>query len=132
MKGAVEGLLSEVIHEVNGRERGRIVIAVDIPSGLPADMDGAASENRAETKDSGRRYSHRQLHSYIHSAQGRNVSRQRHRDTSVNYLFARLARPRNWSKKSERGLCVGSRPASFLNLRCLASLTGTRATTATR
>jgi ADP-dependent NAD(P)H-hydrate dehydratase / NAD(P)H-hydrate epimerase len=53
VKGAVEGLLSEVIHEVNRRERGRIVIAVDIPSGLPADMDGAASENRARTKDSG-------------------------------------------------------------------------------
>ena len=53
VKGAVEGLLSEVIHEVNRRERGRIVIAVDIPSGLPADVDGAASENRAHTKDSG-------------------------------------------------------------------------------
>ncbi|HXP71807.1 MAG TPA: NAD(P)H-hydrate dehydratase [Candidatus Dormibacteraeota bacterium] len=53
VKGAVEGLLSEVIHEVNRRERGRIVIAVDIPSGLPADMDGTASENRARTKDSG-------------------------------------------------------------------------------
>ena len=53
VKGAVEGLLSEVIHEVNRRERGRIVIAVDIPSGLPADVDGAASENRARTKDSG-------------------------------------------------------------------------------
>ena len=52
MKGSVEGLLSEVIHEVNRRERGRVVIAVDIPSGLPADMDGAP-ENRAETKDSG-------------------------------------------------------------------------------
>ena len=53
VRGAVEGLLSEVIRVVNGRERGRIVIAVDIPSGLPADMDGAASENRAQTKDSG-------------------------------------------------------------------------------
>src|SRR6202041_1451149 len=53
VKGAVEGLLSEVIHEVNRRGRGRIVIAVDIPSGLPADMDGAASENRADTRDLG-------------------------------------------------------------------------------
>jgi hydroxyethylthiazole kinase-like uncharacterized protein yjeF len=53
VKGAVEGLLSEVIHEVNRRKRGRIVIAVDIPSGLPADMDGAASENRLDTRDSG-------------------------------------------------------------------------------
>lgn len=52
VRGAVEGLLSEVIREVNRRERGRIVIAVDIPSGLPADEDGV-SENRAETKDSG-------------------------------------------------------------------------------
>ena len=52
VRGSVEGLLSEVIHEVNRRERGRVVIAVDIPSGLPADMDGAP-ENRAETKDSG-------------------------------------------------------------------------------
>ena len=54
VKGAVEGLLSEVIHEVNSRKRGRIVIAVDIPSGLLADMDGSAPENRVETKDSGR------------------------------------------------------------------------------
>src|SRR5579862_3577758 len=52
VKGAVEGLLSEVIHEVNRRERGRIVIAVDIPSGLPADVDGA--EGNAEMKDSSR------------------------------------------------------------------------------
>src|SRR4029077_8349687 len=49
VKGAVEGLLSELSHEVNRPERGRIVIAVDTPSGLPADMDGAASENRART-----------------------------------------------------------------------------------
>ena len=53
VRGAVEGLLSEVIREVNRRERGRIVIAVDIPSGLPADMDSAMSQNRTETKDSG-------------------------------------------------------------------------------
>jgi hydroxyethylthiazole kinase-like uncharacterized protein yjeF len=52
VRGAVEGLLSEVIRAVNGRERGRIVIAVDIPSGLPADMYSATSENRAETRDS--------------------------------------------------------------------------------
>jgi hydroxyethylthiazole kinase-like uncharacterized protein yjeF len=53
VKGPVEGLLSEVIREVNGRERGRVVIAVDIPSGLPADTaDGA--EGNAETKDSSR------------------------------------------------------------------------------
>jgi NAD(P)H-hydrate epimerase len=53
VRGWVEGLMSEVIHEVNRRERGRVVIAVDIPSGLPADMDGAESENRAELKHSG-------------------------------------------------------------------------------
>jgi NAD(P)H-hydrate epimerase len=52
VRGSVEGLLGEVIREVNRRERGRIVIAVDIPSGLPADMD-STPENRAETKDSG-------------------------------------------------------------------------------
>ena len=54
VKGSVDGLLSDVIHEVNSRERGRIVIAVDIPSGLLADMGGSAPENRVETKDSGR------------------------------------------------------------------------------
>jgi ADP-dependent NAD(P)H-hydrate dehydratase / NAD(P)H-hydrate epimerase len=54
VKGAVEGLLSEVIREVNGRERGRIVIAVDIPSGLPADTaDG--TESSAGTPDSSRK-----------------------------------------------------------------------------
>lgn len=52
-KGAVEGLLSEVIHEVNGRERGKVVIAVDIPSGLPADANGVV-ESSAGTKDSSR------------------------------------------------------------------------------
>ncbi|MGH9748242.1 MAG: NAD(P)H-hydrate dehydratase [Candidatus Acidiferrales bacterium] len=35
--GSVEGLLREVIDEVNRREPGRIVVSVDIPSGLPAD-----------------------------------------------------------------------------------------------
>ena len=35
--GSVEGLLAEVIHEVNLRDPGKIVVAVDIPSGLPAD-----------------------------------------------------------------------------------------------
>ena len=53
VRGPVEGLLSEVIREVNRRDRGRVAIAVDIPSGLPADTDGA-SGNRAETGDSSR------------------------------------------------------------------------------
>jgi hydroxyethylthiazole kinase-like uncharacterized protein yjeF len=51
VKGAVEGLLSEVVHDVNRRERGRIVIAVDMPSGLPAD---AVSETNPKTRDLGR------------------------------------------------------------------------------
>ena len=53
VKGPVEGLLSEVIHEVNGRDRGKVVIAVDIPSGLPADINDARESN-AGTKDSSR------------------------------------------------------------------------------
>ncbi len=53
VKGRVEGLLREVIHEVNGRERGKVVIAVDIPSGLPADATDVV-ENNSETKDSSR------------------------------------------------------------------------------
>jgi hydroxyethylthiazole kinase-like uncharacterized protein yjeF len=53
VKGAVEGLLGEVIHEVNRRERGRVVIAVDIPSGLPADANGVVESN-AGSKDSSR------------------------------------------------------------------------------
>jgi len=51
VRGSVEGLLSEAIREVNRRERGRIVVAVDIPSGLPADADGSP-ESRAEARDS--------------------------------------------------------------------------------
>jgi hydroxyethylthiazole kinase-like uncharacterized protein yjeF len=37
VRGPVEGLLREAIEEVNRRGPGKIVIAVDIPSGLPAD-----------------------------------------------------------------------------------------------
>jgi len=44
-RGSVEGLLRDVIEEVNRREPGKIVIAVDIPSGLPADT----GETRANT-----------------------------------------------------------------------------------
>ena len=54
VKGAVEGLLSEVIREVNGRGRGKVVVAVDIPSGLPADADDGPESN-AGTKDSSRK-----------------------------------------------------------------------------
>jgi hydroxyethylthiazole kinase-like uncharacterized protein yjeF len=52
VKGGVGGLLGEVIRDVNRRERGRIVIAVDIPSGLPADAD-AVLETNQETRDLG-------------------------------------------------------------------------------
>jgi NAD(P)H-hydrate epimerase len=52
VRGPVEGLLGEVIREVNRRERGRIVIAVDIPSGLPADT-GETFGNDAEAKGFG-------------------------------------------------------------------------------
>jgi ADP-dependent NAD(P)H-hydrate dehydratase / NAD(P)H-hydrate epimerase len=51
VRGPVEGLLSEVIQEVNRHERGRIVIAIDIPSGLPADT-GEISGNDAEARNS--------------------------------------------------------------------------------
>ena len=37
LRGPVEGLLAEVIREVNARRPGQSVVAVDIPSGLPAD-----------------------------------------------------------------------------------------------
>jgi NAD(P)H-hydrate epimerase len=50
VRGPVEGLLGEVIQEVNRRERGKIVIAVDIPSGLPADT-GDTSGNDAEANN---------------------------------------------------------------------------------
>ena len=52
VRGSVDGLLGEVIREVNGHERGRIVVAVDIPSGLPADTDDGPERN-AGTKGSG-------------------------------------------------------------------------------
>jgi NAD(P)H-hydrate epimerase len=45
VRGAVEGRLRDVINHVNERERGRYVVAVDIPSGLQADsgeVEGAA------------------------------------------------------------------------------------------
>jgi NAD(P)H-hydrate epimerase len=51
VRGPVEGLLGEVIQEVNRRERGRIVIAVDIPSGLPADT-GETFGSDAEANNS--------------------------------------------------------------------------------
>jgi ADP-dependent NAD(P)H-hydrate dehydratase / NAD(P)H-hydrate epimerase len=51
VRGSVEGLLGEVIQEVNRRERGKFVIAVDIPSGLPADT-GETSGNDAEAGNS--------------------------------------------------------------------------------
>jgi ADP-dependent NAD(P)H-hydrate dehydratase / NAD(P)H-hydrate epimerase len=37
VRGPVEGLLAEVIREVNARRPAQIVVSVDIPSGLPAD-----------------------------------------------------------------------------------------------
>jgi ADP-dependent NAD(P)H-hydrate dehydratase / NAD(P)H-hydrate epimerase len=51
VRGPVEGLLGEVIQEVNRRERGKFVIAVDIPSGLPADT-GETFGNDAEAGNS--------------------------------------------------------------------------------
>jgi ADP-dependent NAD(P)H-hydrate dehydratase / NAD(P)H-hydrate epimerase len=45
VRGAVEGRLRDVINQVNEREPGRYVVAVDIPSGLQADsgeVEGAA------------------------------------------------------------------------------------------
>ena len=45
VKGPVEGLLSEIIHEVNGHAHGKVVVAVDIPSGLPADSNDASESN---------------------------------------------------------------------------------------
>ncbi len=41
VRGAVEGLLEQVIQDVNQRSPEKIVIAVDIPSGLSADAGGA-------------------------------------------------------------------------------------------
>jgi len=43
VRGPVEGLLRDVIEEVNHREPGKIVVAVDIPSGLPADAHEAST-----------------------------------------------------------------------------------------
>ena len=45
VRGAVAGCLRDVIDQINERERGRYVVAVDIPSGLQADsgeVEGAA------------------------------------------------------------------------------------------
>jgi NAD(P)H-hydrate epimerase len=53
VKGLVEDLLGEVIREVNGHRRGKVVIAVDIPSGLPSDVH-EAPEGNAGTRDSTR------------------------------------------------------------------------------
>lgn len=41
VRGRVEGLLEKVIQEVNQRSSGKSVVAVDIPSGLPADTGDA-------------------------------------------------------------------------------------------
>jgi hydroxyethylthiazole kinase-like uncharacterized protein yjeF len=52
IRGPVEGLLQQVIQDVNQRTPDKIVVAVDIPSGLPADAgDGAGSSSIA--KDAG-------------------------------------------------------------------------------
>ena len=49
VRGAVEGLLRDVIQEVNRHGSGTMVIAVDTPSGLPADAGAAESCRAAET-----------------------------------------------------------------------------------
>src|SRR6202007_3131563 len=51
VRGSVEGLLGEVIQEVNRGGRGKFVIAGDMPSGLPADT-GETSGNDAEAGNS--------------------------------------------------------------------------------
>ena len=74
-QGALEGLLSEVIREVNGRGRGKVVVAVDIPSGLPADGDRRGPESQCRNERFEPRHNHRRLHSHIHGAEDRNVFR---------------------------------------------------------
>ncbi|MBZ5503214.1 MAG: NAD(P)H-hydrate dehydratase [Acidobacteriia bacterium] len=49
LRGPAEGLLAEVIHDINRREPTRMVVAVDIPSGLAADTgEFAAASVRAD------------------------------------------------------------------------------------
>jgi len=45
VRGPVEGLLQQVIQDVNGHGPGTIVVAVDIPSGLPADRGEIVENN---------------------------------------------------------------------------------------
>ena len=51
VRGGVEGLLREVIADVNRHAPGKAVVAVDIPSGLPADTGDVRDANQSVADD---------------------------------------------------------------------------------